>query len=80
MTLTHVNGFFDIFGTNSTDKVRNQKTLYYASSNNFCFCTTWQNGKHKKLKNVSPSSFCNFSIHELVMIIFGRHALNSHIT
>jgi len=24
-----------------------QKTLYYATSNNLCFCTTWQNGKHE---------------------------------
>jgi len=31
------------FGTNVTDKVGNQKTLYYATSNNFCFCITWQN-------------------------------------
>ena len=31
------------FGRNVTDKVGNQKTLYYAISNNFCFCTTWQN-------------------------------------
>jgi len=38
---------FDIFGKNSADKVRNQKTLCYASSNNLCFCTTWQNGKQK---------------------------------
>jgi len=31
-------------GRNTTDKVRNQKALYYATSNNLCFCTTWQNG------------------------------------
>jgi len=30
------------FGRNVTDKVGNQKTLYYATSNNLCFCTTWQ--------------------------------------
>jgi len=35
------------FGRNVTDKVSNQKTLYYATSNNLCFCITWQNGKHK---------------------------------
>jgi len=29
------------FGRNVTDKVSNQKTLYYATSNNLCFCTTW---------------------------------------
>ena len=31
------------FGINVTDKVGNQKTLYYATSNNLCFCNTWKN-------------------------------------
>jgi len=35
------------FGKNGTDKVNNQKTFYYATSNNLCFCTTWQKGKHE---------------------------------
>jgi len=35
------------FGRNVTDKVRNQKMLYCATSNNLCFCTTWQNEKRK---------------------------------
>ena len=34
------------FGTN-VDKVSKQKTLYYATSNNLCFCITWQNGKQE---------------------------------
>jgi len=33
------------FGRNVTDKVGNQKTLYYATWNNLCFSTTWQNGE-----------------------------------
>jgi len=33
------------FGRNVTDKIGNQKTLYYATSNNLCFCTTWQNAE-----------------------------------
>jgi len=33
------------FGRNVTDKVGDQKTLYYATSNNLCFCTTWQNAE-----------------------------------
>jgi len=37
------------FGRNVTDKVGSQKTLYYATSNNLCFCTIWQNGKTRKL-------------------------------
>jgi len=36
------------FGRNVTDKVGNQKTLYCATSNNLCFCTTWQNGETRK--------------------------------
>jgi len=40
---------FDFFGRNVTDKVSNQKTLYYyATSNNLCFCTTWQNLETQK--------------------------------
>jgi len=37
-----------VFGRNVTDKVGNQKTLYYATSNNLCFCTTWQNTQTQK--------------------------------
>jgi len=39
---------FDIFGRNVTDKVGNQKMLYYATSSNLCFYTTWQNGETRK--------------------------------
>jgi len=35
------------FGKNVTSKVDNQKTLYYATLNNLCFCTTWQSGEHE---------------------------------
>jgi len=35
------------FGRSATDKVRNQKTHYYATSNNLSFCITCQNGKHE---------------------------------
>jgi len=35
------------YDRNVTDKIDNQKPLYYATSNNLCFCTTWQNGKHE---------------------------------
>jgi len=37
-----------LFRTNVIDKVGNQKTLYCVTSNNVCFCTTWQNGKTRK--------------------------------
>jgi len=36
------------FGRNVTDKVGNEKMLYYATSNNLCFCTTWQNAEPQK--------------------------------
>jgi len=38
----------NLFGRNVTDKVDNQKTLHYATSNNLCFCTTWQNALTRK--------------------------------
>ena len=31
-----------------TDKVGNQKTIDYATSNNLCFCITWQNAETRK--------------------------------
>jgi len=37
------------FGRNVTDKVNRQKMLYCATSNNVCFCTTWQNREAQKL-------------------------------
>jgi len=37
-----------IFDRTVTDKVGNQKTLYYATSNNLCLWTTWQNGETRK--------------------------------
>ena len=36
------------FGRNVTNKVGNQRVLSYASSNNWCFCTTWQNEERRK--------------------------------
>jgi len=48
ITLTHMNGFWYFFGRNVTDKVGNQKMLYYATSNNLSFCTTWQNRETRK--------------------------------
>ena len=37
------------FGRNVTSTVSNQKILYYATSNNLCFCTACQNGETQKL-------------------------------
>jgi len=33
------------FGRKVTDKIGKQKSLYYATSSNLCFCTTWQNAE-----------------------------------
>ena len=43
-TLYHYNAWidFDIFGVNVTEKVGNQKILYFPTSPNSCFCTTRQ--------------------------------------
>ena len=40
---------FGIFGRNVTDKVSNQKTLFCATSDNLCFCTTCRNLETRKL-------------------------------
>ena len=37
------------FVRNVTDKVSNQNMFYCVTSNNICFCTTWQNGETRKL-------------------------------
>jgi len=37
-----------LFGNDVTHKVSNQKTLYYATLNNVCFCTIWQNWETRK--------------------------------
>jgi len=55
LQLWHAGTDFDV-----NDKVSNQKTLYYAISNNNCFCTTWQNEEtwrlHLSLKCCRPIS------------------------
>jgi len=33
------------FATNITEEVGNQNVLYYPTSYNYCFCTTWENRK-----------------------------------
>jgi len=54
------------FGRDVIDKVGNQKALYYATSNNLCFCTTCQNGETKKshfsLKWVVLNTQCNCAL------------------
>jgi len=48
ITLTRMNEFWYFFGRNVSNKVDNQKTLYYATFSNLCFCATWQNGETRK--------------------------------
>jgi len=66
------------FGRNVTDKVDNQKTLYYATSNNLCFCTRGEWGKSglrgncSQLSNRVPASrivVVIVSINRLVLIV-----------
>ena len=45
ITLVHVNGFLIFYLAEMLDKVSNKKTLYYATSSNLCFCTTWETRK-----------------------------------
>jgi len=49
ITLTHVDGLWYFFRRNVTNKVSNQNMLYYVTSNNLRFCTTWQNRETRKL-------------------------------
>jgi len=49
ITLTHMNEFWYFLAEMLPIKpAGNQKTLYCATSNNLCFCTTWQNGETRK--------------------------------
>jgi len=64
------------FGRNATDKIRNQKTLYCATSNNLCFCTIWQNGETRKLHFHSSAVLLqcqNSSSRCLISSIFFTH-------
>jgi len=45
--LTQCERIWIFFGRNVVSKVNSQKMLYYATSNNLCFCTTWQNANTK---------------------------------
>jgi len=60
------------FGRNVTDKVRNQKTYYYATSNNLHVCATWQNGETRKSHFNSNAVLvdCLNSISCLISLIF----------
>jgi len=44
--VTH-GSFTIIFGTSVSEKVGNQSALYFLTSPNLCFCTTWGNRKPK---------------------------------
>jgi len=65
------------FGRHVTNKVSNQKTLYYATSNNLCFYTTCQNGETQKLHffhSNAVSVHCqNSTSHSLISSVFLTH-------
>ena len=73
ITLTHVNKFGYFFGRNVTDKVSSQKMLYYATSNNLCFCTTYWNEETWKLHFHSNAVLVHCRI-QLVAVWFLTHA------
>jgi len=50
-------------GRNVTDKVGNQKTLYYATSNNLCYCTIWENAKNTKITCFTPLDCVTHTMH-----------------
>jgi len=57
-----------------TDKVDNQKTLYDATSNNLCFCTTWQNAWTRK-SHISLSWIVLHTLH--LCAIFLKEKMSS---
>ena len=50
-----------IFGTNVAEKVGNQNVLYFPTSPNWCFCTTWGN---RKPRNCVFSLKCCMLFHQ----------------
>jgi len=74
ITLTHVNALWYFFGWNVTDKVSNQKTLYCATSNNVCFCITWQKRGNTKIAFFTQMLYCQNSTSRcLISSIFLTH-------
>jgi len=55
-----------IFGTSGTEKVDNQNVLYFPTSPNLCFCTTWGNRKPE---------YCTFSLK--CCILFTKNTRNT---
>jgi len=66
---------FDIFGRNVIDKAGNQKMLYYATSNNLRFCTTWQNAETRKSHSISLIFCVTHTMHRYA--IFLKEKLSS---
>ena len=81
ITLTHVNAFWYFFGRNVIDKVSNQKTLYYATSINVCFCTTvpGKTGKHEN--RIFSFKYCISALPEFnqsLLDFFSLFSLTTH--
>jgi len=55
--LTYTVRIMTIFGTSVTEKVGNQNVLYFPTSPNLCFCTTWGNRK-PKIANFHSNAAC----------------------
>jgi len=58
------------FGTNVAVKVGNQKTLYYATSNNLCFCTDWENEETRKLHSIKCCIRASSDFNQLLLDFF----------
>jgi len=67
--LRRVERILIFFGRNVTDKVSNRKTYYYATSNNMCFCTTWQSTKTRKSHFHSNAVFVHCLIQPAVWFL-----------
>jgi len=60
-----------IFGTGVTEKVGNQNVLYFPTSPNLCFCTTWGNRKPEN---------CVFSLKSCMLSYQKTHETHQNIT
>jgi len=66
--------FLIFYGRNVTDKVDNQKPLYYATSNNLCLCTTWQNEETRK-SHFHSIELCAVFLKERIVICDVFHSV-----
>jgi len=71
-----------IFGTSITEIVGNQNVLYFPTSPNLCFCTTWGNRKSEKciFSLKCCMLFTKNSKHIKISVQLNHHSLSKRLT